>query len=369
MRANLSARRKRKKCVRPPPLKPDHHHHHRLQLELAEMRGWSWRGWSCCGCSWSCSWHWELGQLSSCCCCCFWHTKLTQRAAATSATARRCTPTRPGRRCDAGFLPRRIEWQRLWHKWKLSMFMACMSRRESSHKRRERDRVRDWATEWRANARLVACLIHTRGAPRIGFRPDRTSLMAHEISPKISANLRLAKVANVATFDEHTGGAVGEGCGKWWQVDLLKKKFTFLWLFTFSNTRSSSAKRQRRSRCRSRGFDKTATATASLPTLGHSRLLLALTPTQTIECNSHLQWAPKKILLMKVGTLLFSGRLVPLLLLLFFGRFSIRFFFVFGVFLFCDLWQATWKMTRKMPRLAVCSFAFLLQATPSAAFG
>lgn len=102
---------------------------------------------------------------------------------------------------------------------------------ESSHKQRERDSM------------MVACLIHTRGAPQIGFRPDRTSLMAHEISPKISANLRLAKVANVATFDEHTAGRSWRWwrCGKWWQVDLLKKKFTFLWLFTFSNTSSSGS--------------------------------------------------------------------------------------------------------------------------------
>lgn len=66
---------------------------------------------------------------------------------------------------------------------------------------------------------------------------------------------------------------------------------------------------------------------------------------------------------MKVGTLLFSGRLVPLLLLEFFRGIFISVFF-FGVFLFCDLWQATWKMTRKMPRLAVSVrllfFAFAL---------
>lgn len=67
------------------------------------------------------------------------------------------------------------------------------------------------------------------------------------------ANLRLAKVANVATY-------MGEGCGAsgGGKLICLKRNSLSFGVFYFFKY---ARKRQRRSRCRSRGFDKTTTTT------------------------------------------------------------------------------------------------------------
>lgn len=164
----------------------------------------------------------------------------------------------------------------------------------------------------------------------------------------------------------------GEGCGAsgGGKLICLKRNSLSFGVFYFFKY---ARKRQRRSRCRSRGFDKTTTTTTTKtrtpysPFLSSLPSLLHLLPLHR-QLNATRQ-PKKKILLMKVGTLLFSGRLVPLLLLEFFRGIFISVFF-FWVFLFCDLWQATWKMTRKMPRLAVSvrllffCFCTQLLATP-----
>lgn len=110
-----------------------------------------------------------------------------------------------------------------------------MSRREREQPQTARER----------EGTMVACLIHTRGAPQIGFRPDRTSLMAHEISPKISANLRLAKVANVATFDEHTAG----WRWRWWRcgklICLKRNSLSFGFLLFQIRAAAAAAQRQK----------------------------------------------------------------------------------------------------------------------------
>lgn len=100
---------------------------------------------------------------------------------------------------------------------------------------------------------MHASFTHAWRATDFGFQAastDRTSLMAHEISQKknniyisAKANLRLAKLPNVATHSEAVGrgvGGVASGVGK---LICLKRNSLSFGVFYFFQIRALKAKK------------------------------------------------------------------------------------------------------------------------------